>query len=196
MPTITTGIIRSLKVPDAFTDLKEEIAGISPEYWMKSYRIPGQNFPEISLRYPGFPMYSDDVPGFRGLLAKGEHIVFEQGNPKYSLKANIDMVKEVSPGLGNAGDNQIAKADSGPMFNLKTMSVREVQGRMLLNVTGWFQTQSLEPRVFLSCLYIDTTPGTKECKVQELYLQAFPLDQFEQYTKQFEEMLTTISWAN
>lgn len=196
MPTITTGIIRSLKVPDAFTQHDKEVAGVSPDYWLESYRIAGENFPEISIRYSGYPMFSDDVPAFRGLLAKGEHTVFELGNPKYSLKSNIEMVKEVSPGLGNAGDNQVARPDTGPMFNLKKMSVREVQGRMVLEVTGWFQTQSLEPRVFLSCLFIDTSPQAKECKVEELYLQAFPVEQFEEYQEQFESMLTTISWAN
>lgn len=196
MPTLTTGAIKSLKMPDAFSEHSEQIGGLGGDNWTHSYRIPKERYPEISCRYSGFPLYEDDETAFRNLLKQGDGIVFEQANPQYCNKTNLDLVRQVSPALGNSGSNQIANPDGGPMFNLKKMEVRHINGRPVLHVLGWFQDLQMEPKVYLSCVFIDADAKSEKCRVEELYFQSYPLDIFDKYLPEFEKTLDTIKWTN
>ena len=196
MPTLITGAIKSMKMPDAFSEHSERVGGMGSDNWMHSYRIPKERYPEITCRYSGYPLFGAEVAAFRNILNQEAGVVFEQANPQYCTKSNLDQVRQVSSALGNSGDNQISNPEGGPMFNLKKMEVREINGRSVLHVLGWFQDQELEPKVYLSCIFIDADPKSEQCRVEELYFQAFPLDLFDKYLSDFEQVLPTIKWTN
>ncbi len=188
MPTLTTGSIKKLKLPQAFSEQSKQIGGLGADNWTFTYRIPGEKYPEISFRYSGYPIYEGDVPAFRKLLSKPQ-LIFDGG-----ANQNTELVKAASLVMGNAGDNQIANSDD-PMFLLEKMEVIEIAGRNVLRVQGFFHTQEKEARVFLDCLFIDSSPPAKECKVEELYFQAFPKEIYEQYHADFEKVISEISWS-
>ncbi len=196
MPTQTTGVIKSMTVPEAMSEHSQEISGRGKDSWIYSYRLPGDLYPDISYRYSGYPLNQSSDAAFRKLLAQGPQIVFENGNAQFSLQQNLDLVTQISPALGNAGDNQIENPDDGPIFHLDRMAVIELNGRNVLNAQGYFQSQAKVPRLYFSCVFVDAAAPTERCRVEECYLQAFPHEMYKEYLPSYEKMLASIKWAN
>jgi len=199
MTTLTTGVIESIRVPDVFSELTEEIGGKGPDYRAQIYRIPGSLHPDITLRYSGSALHPSNVSAFRKLLDMPPQTIFENGNPKYSSAEQLELVKSASSALGNAGDNQIkntAKGFEGPTFRLEKLSVVNINSRSVLRIRGWFhKPDNAEPKVFLDCIFSDPAPESKNCKLEELYLQCNSAQQFEQFLPDFETVLNSIKWS-
>lgn len=199
MPTLTTGCITSLRVPEAFTVHDEEFGGYGGTNWSHKYRIWGKKYPEISSRYSGFPVPAYSAAAFRELLAKGPHIVFDTAQADYCQDEHKEVVSQVSPALGNSGDNQISNTNEGydaALFKLERMEVVHLNARPVLQIRGHFHTLEMEPRVFLNCYFIDADPKAKDCRVEELYMQAFPEDILKEHQADFQHVLDSINWSN
>jgi hypothetical protein len=199
MTTLTKGVIESIKVPAEFSELTEQAGGKGPDYRAQIYRIPAALHPDITLRYSGSAVHPSGASAFRKLLSMPPQTIFETDNPACMTGENLELAKAVSPALGNAGDNQIkntAKGFEGPTFRLAKLAVVNINSRAVLRVRGWFhKPDSAEPKVFLDCIFSDTDPGSKDCKLEELYLQCSSAQQFGQYLPEFETVLSSISWS-
>lgn len=198
MPTLTTGAIKKMKLPELLSEHGEQIGGYGSENWSHSYRIPGQRYPEITFRYSGFPLFGSSLDAFRSVLAAGPQIVFDVNNDQYNGVESKKIVQSISPALGNSGDNQICNEEiglDGPMFQLEEMEVLEIQKKPVLRVSGWFHNPEMEPKVYLNCIFIDADPKSDECRVEELYLQAFPQDLYRKHLPDFDQVLSSITWV-
>lgn len=200
MPILTTGAIKSMKVPEQFSEHAEQVGGYGPEHWSHSYRFPKQRFPEITFRYSGFPVQESAAASFRSALAEGARTIYDINDAAAMTEANKKIVAQLSGILGNSGDNQVSNTQTGidgPVFELEEMEVIVVQNRPVLRVKGYFRNlQSMEAHTYMHGIFIDASPKSKECKVEELYLQAFPQDAFRRHLPDFAEVLSSIAWSN
>ena len=200
MPILTTGSIKTMKVPEQFSEHGEQTGGYGPTHWSHSYRFPQQRFPEITFRYSGFPVQEQSAVYFRQVLDEGARTIYDAADSATISDGSKKMVAQLSGILGNSGDNQCSNAQTGidgPIFELEEMEVIAVQGRNVLRVKGYFRNlQSMEAHTYLNGIFIDASPNARECRVEELYLQAFPQDVFRRHLPDFAEVLSSIQWSD
>ena len=191
----STGIIKSMQLPEVLSNHKEKSGGYGGDNWLHTYANPGQRYPQICYRYSGSPQDNASAQLFRKLL-KSTGLLFEDGK---SNPAEEDLVRELELVLGNSGDNQLCNTESGPRgprFHLLSLAVQEINARSVLRLNGYFQDHSREPVVYLDCIFIDASAAESECRIEELFLESFPKRSFDDMHDDFEKVIASIVWAN
>ena len=96
-------------------------------------------------------------------------------------------------------DNQISNKNIGsfgPKFFLQEIAVREINGRKLMDVLGYFHGPDLEVQNHFRGLLIDANPNDgNRCRIEELIFQADTDELFKKYADDFEVAANSIQWA-
>ncbi|MBX9688897.1 MAG: hypothetical protein K2X27_19470 [Candidatus Obscuribacterales bacterium] len=195
----STGVIKSMRLPESYTGHSKSIGGNGGEDWIYSHYPGKERYPEISVRYSGFPFFGNTADGFRNLLKLEPQVIFDASSPRHSREQNQNLVREASLPLGNSGNNQIFNTKSGneaPIFFLEKMEVQNISQKNVLRVQGYFHGPDKAPQVFLDCVFIDADPKSEEVRIEELYLETDNKGLFDAEQANFEQVLKSIDWQN
>jgi hypothetical protein len=190
----TIGSFKSIEMPKGFRFEGEEIGGRG-ENWLRVYRADSTDRVKISVRFSGFPLAPMDTQSFRQVLKLEPQTIFEKGGQNNQL----ENVQSVAFALGNTGDNQVCnmeKGPYGPVFELEKMKVDVVNGRKVVKIRGWFHGADMVPQHYFSGIFADGSPRSEECRVEELYLEAYTEDLYKEYLPVFEGVVDSLSWSN
>lgn len=151
--------------------------------WEKMYQPNAAPSVELIISYRGVPL--DEAS--RKVIS----FLFKQGE-KDSLSEEEILALRTVMGVATAGDNQITnKLDpdsiDGPVFSIQDLKVSSVGGKMVLKVEGKFKNGRLYTGMFYQA-------GSEGKMIEEFYLQARTLEDFDKYHQVFDEIISSIKW--
>lgn len=173
------GAIRQLTLPVNWNERSGGAAlGVR---WEKVFSPNVAPSVELTISYRGVPLDEASRKVFSFLLKQGE---------KDSVSNEEILALRTVMGVATAGDNQYTNKQEGidgPVFDLQSLRVSSVAGKIVLRVEGKFKNGRYYTGMFYQA-------GSEGKLVEEFYLQATKPEDFEQYGKTYEEIVQSISW--
>jgi hypothetical protein len=206
MPTLSRGIVAELTLPEEFK-LGREFEGGTGSSWLKSCHLNSNEAILISLFYRGTRIPARDAGTFRRVLETPAMFINNSdndGDADETELSNQSTAQQIVAGLGaclgNAYNNQIINnrnGNVGPRFYLNQMEVREVVGKNVLSVSGYFHDYGGMPESSYIGLFVDASPADNDyCQIQEIIFEAPDEWQFKKHLPTFLNCLGGIKWAS
>ncbi len=183
-----------VQMPKGFRFESEDYGGRGNN-WLRTYTKPDTgDMVKLCQRFSGYPLSEIDSESFREVLKQKPHIIYE----KSAANDQAPSLRDICYALGNVGDNQMTNstpAPYGPTFELEKMAVEEVAGRNVIRVCGWFHGVDMVPQHYFCGMFVDAEPDSEECRVEELYMEAYSEELYMSHLPLFDEMIQKMTWA-
>jgi len=175
------GAIREFTIPDNWQERKTG-AQIGVR-WERVYTPVVAPNVELTVSYRGVPLDEASRKVFNFLLKQGE---------TNDLPHDQILALRTVMGIATTGDNQYTNShpiDSmdGPHFDLQSLSVKTVAGRLVLRVEGKFKNN----RIYTGMFY---QAGSEGKMVEEFYFWANNPEDFNAYRSAFDDSVNSIVW--
>ena len=197
LKTKTRGAVKKISLPERFV-VDRRVDGGMGDNWESCFHPLDQSGVSIFLYYRGRPISGEDAEAFRSLLERQPHEIFSLSSAPFPSAAAVTLFLQLAEALGNAGNNQLINREGGirgPRFFLEQAETFDLRGRRVLCVRGHFHGPDREPHNYFCGIFFDSATYDKDCRVEELILQAETESLFDQYYPLFRQSIETIEWS-
>jgi hypothetical protein len=187
MELVEFGCIKRVTLPADWTADPELNTSLMT---MRSYHPRAQDDVEITFfrKLPG--LRAEEIEKFRRFLDL----------PMHKIAEGSSELVELTPVLGNAGNNQWSNRNrgaAGPNFRFTSGETIFIKDRLVLQVKGSFIDPATKKALNEYCgLFFDS--GADKNTIEEAYLQVpsrYGYFQFERYLKVFMDAVFSIQWV-
>jgi hypothetical protein len=189
--------IKFLRLPSGWSEFAPDVDDFDTRA-IRTFCPPESRDVRLQLLNRGYPLSEDESEVFREVLARRPGTIFERKETQPPNEGAVNLIKNLTEILGNAGDNQVVNTSSddlGPSFMLERIDIFDWKGRNVLALRGWYRDPDQDVRMTDYCgFFIDGNPGNPECQLEEIFLEAPTEELLVKYLPYFKECLNSLEW--